>query len=226
MAAVFKRYAPAWVILAVVVGLLLLRPWDSEPRGVVSEQPTPQTTVRGAAPDAPVQRPGKVAVEKAVAKKTKVSEQERERYRRAIRQAIAGRTKPGSSPAPKRAAPEQDDTVGGGGGLKDRSGGKLAGLMKDLQDDVMPLADECYEQAQERVPALAGALNLRFEILGDEDVGGLVESVDLAEGSDITDVEMIECMRETLLSTIFPAPDDSGSTAVELSLRFAPEEPE
>lgn len=37
---------------------------------------------------------------------------------------------------------------------------------------------------------------------------------------------MIECMRETLLSTLFPAPDDSGSTGVELSLRFAPEEPD
>ena len=89
---------------------------------------------------------------------------------------------------------------------------------------MLPLADECYEQALERTPGLAGGLDLQFEIIGDQDVGGLIETVTLLESSEIRDAEMVECIRETLLSTIFPAPDDSGSTGVELTLRFSPDE--
>ncbi len=159
-------------------------------------------------------------------KKRTVDDAERERYRRAIRDAIAQRDNQSSpSPPPARDDPPAEKQSGRTGeGLKDRSGGKLAGLLEDLQEDVMPLADECYEQALERDPSIAGGLGLQFAIIGDEDVGGLVESVELEDGSDIQDPEMLECMRETLLSTIFPAPDDSGETDVRLTLEFSPDE--
>ena len=217
----FKRYAPAWVILAVIAGLLFLRPWESEPRGLVSDRGVPEASVERAAPQTRTKDPGGHEVEKATTKKTKITVRERERYRRAIRQSIAERSAPDGVRAP--GAPS---AAGAGEGLKDRSGGQLSGLMKDLQEDLMPLADECYAQALERDPKLAGGLGLQFAIIGDEDIGGLVESVELEDDSDIQDPEMIECMRETLLSTIFPAPDDSGSTDVRLTLRFSPDEAE
>lgn len=223
-----KRYALGLVGAAILAGALVLRPWaTSEPSTdggetdapITHEKPSPRSGSRYQ-DDAPPPAP------KVTEKKRKVDDAERERYRRAIRDAIAQRdTRAAPSPRPASDEPPVEDQGGqGGDGLKDRSGGKLAGLLKDLQDDVMPLADECYAQALERDPSIAGGLGLQFAIIGDEDVGGLVESVELEDGSDIQDPEMLECMRETLLSTIFPAPDDSGETGVRLTLEFSPDE--
>lgn len=222
-----KRYVPVLIGAAILVGVLAFRPWaatdptsESQERGapIAKQQPAPPASKNGdkAQPAAP----------KVTKKKRKIDDAERERYRRAIRDAIAERGAPSKkAPANEDAAPPaREDAPPSGGGLEDRSNGKLAGLMKDLQEDVMPLAQECYEQALERDASIAGGLGLQFAIIGDEDVGGLVESVDLEEDSDIQDPEMLECMRETLLSTIFPAPDDSGETGVRLTLEFAPDE--
>lgn len=220
----FKRLLPGLVVAAIVLGLVIWRPWadpsaPSQPHtadsavSAVDRAPTRSNT-----DDAPPPR--------AAAKKTKVSPQERTRYRRAIQRAIRERAqqkKKAKAPAAPQPTANNDDDTPPHEGLKDRSGGKLARLMKDLHRDVMPLADECYEQALERDPTVAGSLNLQFEVIGDQDVGGLVESVELEESSEIQDPEMVECIRETLLSTIFPAPDDSGATGVRLTLGFEPE---
>ncbi len=215
------------VVLAILVAILLWRPWDEgdEP---ISRARAEAPAVERAAPSQPRSEPIEVAVPRAVTKKKGVSKEERTRYQRAIRRAMSERGSKASEVDGERSAPERspEQKAAPGDGLTDRSDGSLTGLLKDFNDDVMPLADECYQQALERDPELAGGLNMQFQIIGDEEVGGLVESVDLLEDSDIQDAEMIECMRETLLSTIFPAPDGSGSTGVELSLRFAPDEPE
>ena len=165
-------------------------------------------------------------VERAIEKKTNVTEQERERYRRAIERAIEERAanEARNDRAPPR--PEGADApVPNGQSLTNRADPELVGMLQVLEEDVIPLADECYEQALERNPTLEGNLGLLFDVIGDEEVGGLVESVELEEDSDIQDAEMIECIRETLFSTIFPVPEDSGSGGVRLTLRLAPEDP-
>ncbi|MCR9163716.1 MAG: AgmX/PglI C-terminal domain-containing protein [Nannocystaceae bacterium] len=223
-----KSYWVAFVAALAFFVVLALRPWAT------SGSPTDSAE----APDAPIVREGPTvpsppgeherdSAPKVTKKKRKVGTAERERYRRAIREGIAGRDRANAPPPPSNDDLSSSHDVGsarGGDGLIDRSDGKLARLAKDLQDDVMPLANECYEQALERDPTIAGGLGLQFAIIGDEDVGGLVESVDLEDDSDIQDAEMLECMRETLLSTIFPAPDDSGETGVRLTLEFSPDE--
>ena len=35
---------------------------------------------------------------------------------------------------------------------------------------------------------------------------------------------MLECVRETMLSTIFPAPEATGRDQMRLTLRFAPDD--
>lgn len=177
-----------------------------------------------AAPKSPDSSP-RVTAKKLTAKKTGVGKKEHERYRRAIRESIAKR-------GPRRRYDEDEtgtqgeDSTGGppDGSLRDRSDGTLSDIARELESDVMPLVSECYDQALERDPAFAGGLELRFEIIGDQDVGGLVESVAFGEASEIRDPGMLECMRETLLSTLFAPPEDSGSTGVELTFAFAPNE--
>lgn len=219
------------MVVLVVAGLLAwVEPWNRGGRASAPPQAATQDSEDGGSQGG--DEPG-VGVERVVETKRKISKRERERYEQAIRdapgrraQAAAQREGPSSTDLPLEDDDREPSHDPGSGGLTDRSDGKLAGLLQDLQDDVMPLADECYELALERDPTLQGGLDLQFEVVGDEDVGGLVDSVELLETSELQDEEMITCMRETLLSTIFPAPEGSGSTGVQLTLRFSPDEVE
>jgi hypothetical protein len=84
-----------------------------------------------------------------------------------------------------------------------------------IREDFVPLAKECYEAALERDPKLAGKMVFWFEIVGDEGVGGVVESADLVEGSTLDEAELTTCMRESLLSISFEAPRGSGRVTVK-----------
>lgn len=127
--------------------------------------------------------------------------------------------KPGAVPgAPNEPAPAP-------GNLTDRTG-EHGYLMKVMNEDLMPLADECYALARETQPALAGMLVLDFEIIGDEDVGGVIETVALGQGNELVDPGLVECMQESILSTTLPPPppEHGGRDAVSLSLRLSPDE--
>jgi hypothetical protein len=216
------RVAIVAVVVLFAAALLWMRPTEVPRERVEDNTSTTNVGARGSKHD------GSSRDETTLPKietRRKTTAHERARYLREIRESVARRAQTASSEPqaepPTRSEREREpaDTEDT---LTDRSGGVLTTLLRDLHRDVMPLADECYAQAVERDPTLAGGLDLQFQVVGDEDVGGLVESVDVMESSEIQDVEMIECMRETLLSTIFPAPDDSGSTGVQLTLRFEP----
>ncbi len=221
-----RRSLPLWIGLFVTLMLIAFRPWGGTPHGeTIDTKPAApasqiDTRTERTEPSANARAPARVN------KKRSVDAQERDRYRDAILQGLATRaaeTQPAQAQTARR-SPERDDAQTARPGLTDRSDGKLTSLMADFNDDVMPLADECYEQALERDPTVAGGLDLQFQIIGDQDVGGLVESMEFQESSQIRDPEMIQCIQETLLSTIFPAPHDSGSTAIQLSLRFSPDD--
>jgi hypothetical protein len=110
------------------------------------------------------------------------------------------------------------------GGLVDRSGNH-GYLMKVMNEDLMPLVDECYELARATNPELAGKLVLDVAILGGEDIGGVVESVAPAANNELTDPTLGECVRESLLSATLPAPPHGGDDAIMLDLRLSPDPP-
>jgi hypothetical protein len=91
-----------------------------------------------------------------------------------------------------------------------------------IQEDFKPLAKECYEAALEADASLGGKLVFSFTIVGDDSVGGIVESVDFAEGSDIEDDELLYCMRESLLSMTFAPPAKGGTVTVTYPMLFSP----
>lgn len=185
-----------------------------------SEPAPPTARTRDAAP--------KVA---RVDRKRRVSKAERDEFRKLIAEGVARREaqrergEPTREDEPEPAAEEQDDAETPSEGITDRTGGKFGTLIGAINDDFLPLAQECYEQALETDPELRGMLDMNFQIIADEDIGGIVDEVELGEENELHNPGMHECVRETMLSTLFPPPPDSGSTGVRLTLRFEPEQP-
>ena len=99
-------------------------------------------------------------------------------------------------------------------------------LSRVLSRDLMPLVDECHALVREEHPELAGMLVLDLEILGDEDIGGVVNTLEPGQGNEIAEPALLECVRESLLATTLPPPEQGGRDAVSLSMRFDPPAPE
>lgn len=189
--------------------------------GVVPDSPKP-----GHAPPVATKKPPRAG-----------ARQEREAMRRRVLDALEARERAAAerddgsstgaegSPAPPDGvtSPTGPDDEPAAGNLSDRTGDH-GYLLKVMNDDLMPLADECYALARETQPELAGMLVLDFEIIGDEDIGGVVETVDPGQNNELLDPGLIECMRESILSTTLPPPPKGGRDALSLSLRLEPDE--
>ncbi|WAS97506.1 hypothetical protein [Nannocystis punicea] len=99
-------------------------------------------------------------------------------------------------------------------------------LTRVLSRELMPLVDECHALVREEHPDLAGMLVLDLEILGDEDIGGVVNTLEPGKGNEIAEPALLECVRESLLATTLPPPEQGGRDAISLSMRFDPPKPE
>lgn len=75
-----------------------------------------------------------------------------------------------------------------------------------VREQLIPLATGCYEALLERAPDARGTIVLELSIVGDADVGGVVEQVDLGEGTSLSDAELASCVTESLYATVFDAP--------------------
>lgn len=106
--------------------------------------------------------------------------------------------------------------------LKDRIGGHQE-LIAALAQDFMPLADECIEQARQRSPQLEGMLAIGLEMVADEELGSVVEFVDFPKLNELVDPDLLECIRETALSSVLPPPPSGGREQVMLTLPIEPE---
>jgi hypothetical protein len=111
------------------------------------------------------------------------------------------------------------------GAMIDRTGNH-AYLTRVMSQELMPLADECYDLARAQRPELAGMLVLDVEILGDEELGGVIDSVVPGAANELVDPGLLECVRESLLSTVLPPPELGGRDQIALSMRFSPDEAE
>jgi hypothetical protein len=98
-------------------------------------------------------------------------------------------------------------------------------VQERIREDFVPLAKQCYDAALERDAAGAGKLVMSFNIVGDDDVGGIVESADSTEDSTLTDPELLYCMRESMLSMTFEPPKNGGSVTVVYPFVFSPDAP-
>ncbi|MCA9716542.1 MAG: AgmX/PglI C-terminal domain-containing protein [Myxococcales bacterium] len=99
-------------------------------------------------------------------------------------------------------------------------------IRQRIKDDLVPLARECYESALEDDAALAGRLVMDFSIVGDEDIGGVVDEVALGEDSEIKHPELLECLRESMYSVTFEPPEGYGTVRVTYPIVFAQAPPD
>ncbi len=98
-------------------------------------------------------------------------------------------------------------------------------IQSRIQEDLVPLATECYQMALEDDEALEGRLVIQFSIVGEPDVGGIVETAEASAESDIVHEDLVECMRESMMSVSFDPPQDGGTLSVSYPFVFEPETP-
>jgi hypothetical protein len=91
-----------------------------------------------------------------------------------------------------------------------------------IAKDFSSLATRCYASALAKTPGLAGKLIVEFTITGDERVGGVVESAEIDDASDIKDQELRDCFRESMLSMTFKPPEQGGYVTVTYPFVLSP----
>jgi hypothetical protein len=145
----------------------------------------------------------------------------REQIQQALAQRAAARPEPS---APAAEEPEEEPSALPSG-LRTRIEGNLdkAYIREAVRKDLIPLAHDCYSSVLATDPKFAGTLVLEFDIMGDEDVGGIVDGVVPGEGTDVANPEFIECMSESMMTVIFPPPVGGGMVHVSYPLLFEPE---
>ena len=95
-----------------------------------------------------------------------------------------------------------------------------------IKEQLVPVAIDCYDAVLAKDPSAGGKLVFEFTIIGDEEVGGVVEEVAVADESTFGDEFLRECLRESLLAVTFPPPSDGGRVEVRYPLNFSPDEDE
>jgi hypothetical protein len=94
-------------------------------------------------------------------------------------------------------------------------------IQDSVRQQFFPVANKCYVDALATNPKLAGQIDLWFVIVGDKNIGGIVESVDVLNKSTLRDPDVIECLRESFLGVTFPPPKGGGAVTVEYPIIFS-----
>jgi hypothetical protein len=202
-----------------VVGLvvLVLRRGGSGSPPPPAEAPTPRSAEARRGPAAEAES----ASRRAEAQRAR--DALREQIVAALRRRDAGpppvaRSAQAAAPRPKEAPPEDEPLP---------SGSYEPSYIRDhFRADMFPLLKQCYEGALARRPALGGRLVLKFAIVGDPTVGGIVEDAAFADESDLKDEEMETCVRESLMTLTFDKPPSGGGkVTVTYPVVFSPGDP-
>jgi hypothetical protein len=99
-------------------------------------------------------------------------------------------------------------------------------IQEHVRNEFFDLAKGCYADAIPKLANPRGRVVFWFTIVGDEKIGGIVESVAVLDESTLRDPEMIECMRQSFLSVTFPPPRGGGWVTVGYPIEFSPGEDE
>ena len=72
-----------------------------------------------------------------------------------------------------------------------------------IRSDFAPMAEGCYRDLLAQRPLAQGDVVVRFEILANESLGGIVSSVELANRSTLREQSFDTCLRESFVSLDF-----------------------
>lgn len=145
-------------------------------------------------------------------------------------------TTPNATADPARSAAEayrrriqealQNDIAAAGQEDREFTGRLDPQYIRDAVGQIRPLLAECYEMAVESAqsagePAPEGQLVTEFTFVGAEGEGGIVETTNIDENSELRHPVLDECLRETLYTLELPAPEEGGRIMVRYPFRFS-----
>ena len=226
MPAVASARRPVWILIALLVAiavgvLWVLRRGPSGASGAAARDPVAEA--RAAPPVAATgvgQSTESLAPTDAAAQRS-TARAKRDALREQILRQLARRpaAPSGGAPSPAAAGSSGDPASGG---LRNRLDELHQPVVDQVNRDFMPLASECIEQAQARVPQLAGMIALSMETVADEQLGAVVDVADPAPSNQIGDPLLFECLRESAFSLTLPPPPTGGRMKVMITLRVDP----
>jgi hypothetical protein len=197
---------------AALLALALIFLFRGKPVGAAR---APGSAEARATPPPPPSRPQRDAVSEARAR----------RARDAMRDQILEAQRRRAAASPPKPADTRDAAAPTGEEEPPRGHYDPQYIRASFREDMFPLLRECYGDALSRQPKLAGKLVLKFAIVGDPSVGGVIEDADFAEESDIQDDEMRSCVRESLMSlTLDKPPEGGGKVTVTYPIAFSPDD--
>ncbi len=188
---------------------------------VVRSEPQAQVAPTAAAPQKGEERPAKMVADlpkpKAVTKA-----QKRQQLLAAISEARNHRLA-GAANKPVNATVRSDPAA-----APTLPVGKLdKDYIRDQVREMLPQVRGCFERALERRPDLEGTAVVEFAIVGEEEVGGLVERSEYDhEASTIQDDQFSECIQETMYGLEFEPPEGGGRVSVRYPFEFRLAPPE
>jgi hypothetical protein len=123
--------------------------------------------------------------------------------------------------APGARAPAAPTSASGEapGTMADRTG-KLGPEVKALNQQLMPLVGQCFDQAKERGVRGNGMLALGVKLAGAEGIGRIIESVEPTANNAIGDPELIDCVRQSAFTVDLPPPTSDGASDIMLTMPF------
>lgn len=194
----------AFVVLADEPDVSMIEP---APREAHQPEPAPPRSTAAAPPPTPLAT--KPASER------KLDRDASDRVREQIQQSFAQRSSVAARPADPASEREDDEVP-----ELDREY-----IRERIKEDLLPVAIDCYESALADDPKLGGKLVMKFAILGEPEVGGVVDEATIDdEQSTLANEFMRECMRESLMAVSFDAPPDGGRVEVTYPFVFEPGE--
>jgi hypothetical protein len=108
------------------------------------------------------------------------------------------------------------------------SGGPLDAkyIQEVVRSDFFPMAVKCYEELQIRKKDARGRIEIKFKIIGDEKLGGIIEEADIDNDGGLADEKLDTCLRESFLSLSFKPPPKGGWVTVVYPMEFSPDDPD
>lgn len=97
-------------------------------------------------------------------------------------------------------------------------------VRESIREQLVPVAQDCYNTVLTQQDSEAGGkLIMKFTIIGDEEIGGVVEEATIDPESTLKNEFMQECLRESLMAVTFDAPPGGGRVEVTYPITFSPD---
>ncbi len=109
---------------------------------------------------------------------------------------------------------------------KDGEGMDPAYIQSVVRSELFPMVGKCYEELLVRAPRASGRLEISYTILGEEEVGGLVDEVEVTAEGSLVDEKLETCVKESMASVAFRPPANGGKVTVVYPIELAPDGPD